>query len=171
MELTPALGVGVSDLHHAARAEVVRILKEADGDEAAQTKLLIRKLHDLELIADSEVDTLSRLCEIGVEAGAGRRDAKQAYFETRDLHNSMLAHGHASPVALALASSSVGSYTITEDPDGSGPVIFAKAGGNWEGRLGVAGAIIGGALGGGLGATIGGAVGGIVGAVVDECKK
>ena len=46
MELVPMIGVGVSDLQHAARAEVERIIKETKGDALAQIKVLIGKLHE-----------------------------------------------------------------------------------------------------------------------------
>jgi hypothetical protein len=170
MELDSVVGVGVSDLQHAARAEIDRILKETKGDELAQSKLLIARMRELNLITDAEVAAVSRLAEVGFEAGAGKRSAREAYFESRDLYNKLLAGGEASPVALVLASSAVGSYSITENPDGSGVVVFAKSGGNWEGRGAAAGAIIGSLWGPG-GAAVGGAVGGLVGAAVDSCTK
>src|SRR4051812_40712177 len=120
MEITPMIGVGVSDLQHAARAEIDRIIKETNGNELAQSKLLIGRLRELGLITHAEVEVVHRLAEVGYEAGAGKRGAKEAYFESRDLYNTLLAGGEASPVALVLASSAVGSYSLTEDPDGSG---------------------------------------------------
>jgi hypothetical protein len=165
------IGVGVSDLQHAARAEIDRIIKETKGDELAQINLLIGRLRELDLVTDAEVGPLNRLSEIGYEAGAGKRNAGAAYLESRDLFNALLATGSASPVALVLASSAVGSYSAAPDPDGSGKVIYAKSNGGWEGRGAAAGAIIGGAIGGVVGAAVGGAVGGLVGAAVDECKK
>jgi len=168
MELAPMIGVGVSDLQHAARAETDRIIKETKGDELAQARLLIGRLRELSLITDTEVELVYRLAEVGYEAGAGKSGAREAYFESRDLYNTLLAGGEASPVALVLASSAVGSYSLTEDPDGSGGVIFAKSGGNWEGRGAAAGAIIGSLWGPG-GAAVGGAVGGLVGHAVDKC--
>jgi hypothetical protein len=58
MELTPLVGVGVSDLQHAARAEIGRILEETKGYELAQSKLLIGRLRELSLINDAEVDVV-----------------------------------------------------------------------------------------------------------------
>ena len=171
MELTPTIGVGVSDLQHAARAEIDRIIKKTNGNELAQIKLLIERLRELNLITGTEIAALFRLAEVGYEAGTGKRSAKEAYFESRDLYNKLLAGGKASPVALVLASSAVGSYSITESPNGSGTVVFAKGVGFWEGRGAAAGAAIGTAIGGPGGALIGGAVGGIVGAAVDRCDK
>lgn len=162
------VGVGVSDLQHAARAEITRIIKETRGDPVDQSRLLVGKLRERDLITDAEVSSLSRMAEIGHQAGKG--SAKNAYFESRDLFNTMLAGGHASPVALVLASSAVGSYTITEASDGSGTVAVARTSGEWEGRGAAAGAIIG-SVWGPVGAGIGGAVGGIVGAAVDECTE
>jgi len=168
---TPMIGVGVSDLQHAARAEVARITKETKGDALAQSKLLLGKLHELDLITDAEVASLSRMAEVGRAAGAEKMKAKDAYFEARDMYNGLLAGGKASPVALVLASSEVGSYTVAENGDGSGTVVMAKANDEWQNRGAAAGAIIGGAIGGAPGAAIGGAVGGIVGAIVDDCKE
>jgi hypothetical protein len=107
------------------------------------------------------------LAELGSEAGAGRKAASEAYFESRDLYNNLLAGGEASAVALVAASSAVGSYSMTEDSDGG--VVFSKNSGHWQSRGTLAGATIG-AIWGPLGASIGGVVGGIVGEAVDECK-
>ena len=168
--LTPVIGVGASDLQHAVRAEVRRIMEETKGDPLAQSQLLTERLRDLRLITDPEVDVLNRLAEIGYKSGAAKGDAKGGYFQSRDLYNSLLASGRASPVALALASSAVGSYSITENPDEPGGVIFKKSNGAWQDRLGKAGAVIGAAWGP-MGAAIGGEIGGAVGAAVDECLK
>ena len=169
MELVPMIGVGVSDMQHAARAEVERIIKETKGDALAQIKLLIGKLHERQLINDKEVTALFQLAKAGHEAGAGKKSAQAAYFEARKLHNTLLASAGTSPVALVLASSAVGSYSMTQGPDGE-TVVFKKSGGDWEGRGAAAGAIIG-SLWGTPGALIGGAVGGLVGHAVDECTK
>jgi hypothetical protein len=170
LELAPLIGVGVSDLQHAARAEINRIIKETKGNELAQSKLLIGRLRSLGLLKDTDVKVVTRLAEIGHRAGAAKSDARDAYFESRELYNTLLAGGDASPVALVLASSAVGSYTIAKDPDGSGTVVFKKSSGDWEGRGAAAGAIIGSFWGPG-GAAIGGAVGGLVGHAVDECTE
>lgn len=168
--LAPMIGVGVSDLQHAVRAEARRIIKETKGDPRAQSQLLTERLRDLGLIADSEVDALKRLAELGHGSGGPKGDPKDAYFQSRDVYNSMLASGRASPVALVLASSAVGSYSMTDAPDESGGVIFKKSNGAWEDRLGKTGAIVGAAWGP-MGAAIGGAIGGAVGAAVDECLE
>jgi hypothetical protein len=168
MDINPAIGVGVGDLQHAMRAEVERILKEPNGgDPVAQTKLLYRRLQELDLLHDREVESLSKLTELSSEASNGKRSAQAAYFESRGHYNHMLASGNASPLALVLASSAIGSYTITEGGDGT--VVIAKSA-DWEHRGAAAGAAIGSVWGPG-GALIGGAVGGLVGAAVDECKK
>jgi hypothetical protein len=169
MELTPMIGVGVSDLQHAARTEVKRIIEETKGDALAQTKLLVKRLRELDFLTNSEVEPVVRLAELGHQAGIGETSATEAYLESRRLYDELLASGKASPVALVLASSAVGSYSTAEASDGSGSVIFAKRSNDWEHRGAAAGAIIGGAIGGVAGAAIGGAVGGIVGAAVDEC--
>jgi hypothetical protein len=109
------------------------------------------------------------MAEVGYEVAAEKTSATEAYLETRDLYNDLLAGGGASPVALALASSSVGSYSISQDSDGSKTIVMAKTS-TWEDRGGKAGTLIGAAVGGVTGAVIGGVVGGLVGAVVDECK-
>jgi hypothetical protein len=171
MEFTPMIGVGAGDLQHAIRAEIDRIVKETKGDELAQSKLLLGMLRKRDLITDTEVEAISRIAEVGHEAGAGKKGAnkaKDAYFESRGILNTLLASGDASPVALVLASSAVGSYSMTEDRDGSGTVVMAKTSGDWEGRGAAAGALIG-SFWGPAGAAIGGLVGGGVGHAVDEC--
>jgi hypothetical protein len=171
MEIIPAFGVGVGDVQHALRAELARLLNETRGGTLAQSKVLVRMLQDRQLITANDAASVYRLAKISNEVDTKKRDAKAAYFEARDLYNTMLAKGEASPVALAIASSSVGAYSISESPDGSGVVVFAKRGDGWEARGTSAGAIIGAALGGLGGALIGSAVGGVVGAAVDECTK
>lgn len=168
VEFTPAIGIGAGDLQHAIRAEIDRIVKETQGNTLAQSKLLIGMLRDKDLINEDDAATVYRLAEIGSEAGGGKRSAKDAYFEARDLHNTMLARGAASSVALVLASSSVGSYSISENPDGSGGIVFAKSSGDWEGRGAAVGAIIG-SFWGPAGAALGGLIGGGIGHAVDSC--
>ena len=169
MELVPMIGVGVSDLQHAARAEVERIIKETKGDALAQTKILIGKLRERDLINDKEVKTLSQLAKAGHECAAGKKSAQAAYFEARELYNTLLASAGTSPVALVLASSAVGAYSITQGSDGK-IIVFKASTGGWEGRGAAAGAVIG-SIWGPLGAAVGGAVGGLVGHAVDECTK
>lgn len=168
MELERSIGVGAGDLQHAVRAEVVRILRDTKGDPLAQSKLLLGRIRALDLITEAEAASLQRLTELGHEAGEGRAEAGRAYLESRAIYNDLLAAGGASPVALALASSSVGSYSTVENPDGSGGVVFKKNTGEWEQRGQKIGALIGANWGLG-GAAIGGAIGGAVGAAVDEC--
>jgi hypothetical protein len=170
MEMNSLMGIGAGDLQHAMRAEVDRILKETKGDALAQTKLLHHRLRELELIEDHELETLSRLAELASESARGERSAQAAHLEARDLYNRMLASRSPSPVAVAIASSSVGSYTVTESPDGAGTVVYAKSNGEWEHRGAAAGAVIGSLWGPG-GAAVGGAIGGLVGAAVDHCTK
>jgi hypothetical protein len=169
MELVPTIGVGVSDLQHAVRAEVERIIKETKGDALAQSKLLIRMLRERNLINDKEVKTLSQIAEAGHKSAAGKKSAHAAYFEVRELYNMLLASPGTSPVALVLASSAVGSYSTTQGSDGK-TVVFKASTGGWEGRGAAAGAVIG-SIWGPLGAAVGGAVGGLVGHAVDECTK
>jgi hypothetical protein len=170
LEIGPLTGLGVGDLQHAMLAEIKRILRETKGDELAQTKVLHGRLRELGLVEEGELETLDRLAEISFDTTGGLKSAQQAYFESREIYNTMLATGKASPVALVIASSAVGSYTIGESADGSGTVVFAKSNGNWEQRGAAAGAIIGSLWGPG-GAVVGAAVGGLVGAAVDQCTK
>jgi hypothetical protein len=166
LEFVPTIGVGAGDVQHAVRAEAARILRETKGDELAQSKLLTDWLRKLDLITDAEIEPVNRLAEVGYEAGAGRKSASEAYFESRDVYNTLLAGGEASPVALVLASSAVGSYSITEDSDGN--VVFKKSTGTWEDRGKRLGALVG-SYWGPAGAAIGTEIGGAVGAAVDEC--
>jgi len=170
MEVVPMIGVGVSDLQHAVRAEVERIIQESKGDALAQIKILIGKLRERDLINDKEVKALSQIAKAGHECAGGKKSAQAAYFEVRELYNTLLASAGTSPVALVLASSAVGSYSITQGSDGEIIVFKQSTGGGWEGRGAAAGAVIG-SIWGPLGAAVGGAVGGLVGHAVDECTK
>ena len=167
MELAPAIGVGVSDLQHAIRTEIDSIAAKTKGDAAAQSRLLIERLRERDLITEKDAGAITRLAELSEETDSGKRSAKDAYFEARHLYDVMLANGDASPVALVVASSAVGSYSISDGPDG---VVFAKSNGNWETRGTAAGALIG-SVWGPQGAVIGGAVGGLIGAAVDKCSN
>jgi hypothetical protein len=167
-ELGPMIGVGAGDFQHAVAAEVERILKETKGDVLAQHKLLDGMLRDRGLISHDEVEVISRLTELGHHAGAGKKGAHESYFESRDLYNKLLASGEASPLALVIASSAVGSYEMTQGPDGSGGVIFKKSSGDWESRGTKIGGLIGAYWGPG-GAALGGLIGGAVGHAVDKC--
>jgi Glycine zipper len=168
VETSQSVGVGVGDLMHAVRAEVDRIFKETKGDNLATMKVLTTRLRELDLVTDAEVGALNRMSEIAVEAGAGKRNAGTAYLESIDLHNSLVAAGNASQVALIIGSSVVGSYVPTADPGGSGAVIYSKSGGFWTGWGAAAGAVIGSAIPG-VGAALGAAIGGLVGQAVDHC--
>ncbi len=168
VETSPFVGVGVSDLMHAVRAEVDRIFKETKGDNLATMKVLTTRLRELDLVTDTEVGTLNRMSEIAVEAGAGKRNAGAAYLESIDLYNSLVVTGNASHVALIIGSSAVGSYVPTADPDGSGAVVYSKSGGFWTGWGAAAGAVIGSAIPG-VGAGLGAAIGGLIGQAVDHC--
>lgn len=171
MELLPAVGVGVSDLHQAARAEVQRIVSETGGDVLAQSKLLIANLRERELIGYDEVEHLSRLAELDYQAATGKLPAPQAYLAARDIANKLFADPNTTPVMQVLASSAVGAYSATPSPDGSGAVVYAKAeSGHWANRGALTGALIGGIWGPG-GALVGGAVGGLVGDIADHCTK
>jgi hypothetical protein len=141
-ELAPMIGVGAGDFQHAVAAEVERILNETKGDVLAQHKILDRMLHERGLISDDELEVISRLTEAGHHAGAGKKDAHESYFESRDLYNKLLASGKASPVALVIASSAVGSYEITQGSGGA-RVAFAKKSGDWQGRGQKIGALVG----------------------------
>ena len=162
--------VGPGDLQHAARTEVRRILEQSKGDPVEQSAALHRRLVELGHLREDEAQALTRLAKLSTAAGEGKADATAAYLESRAVLDGLFATGTASPLALAVASSAVGSYEVQPSPDGSGTVVFAKSNGSWEHRGAAAGAIIGGAFGP-EGALIGGAIGGVVGAIVDDCKK
>ncbi|GGM13754.1 hypothetical protein [Nakamurella endophytica] len=168
MDITAPVGLGGSELHQAVRAEADRIVRETKGDVAAQTAVLYGMLRRRGLLQDDEVETLSALARLGAGTADGDGDARTAFFRARDVHSALLASGTASPVALALASSAVGSYSVEPAPGGSGVTVYAKNQGEWEKRGAALGALIGADWGAG-GAAIGGLIGGAVGAAVDKC--
>lgn len=170
MDITPAIGVGAGDLQYAVRAEVENVVARTKGDVLAQTKLLIAMLRTRDLITDAEVTTLTRFAELDTQASKRQITAQQAYLESRSVLNTMLASGGATGVALAIASSVVGSYSVTDGGNGSEAVTLARSDGHWATRGAITGAIVGG-IWGPLGAAVGGAVGGAVGDVVDHCTK
>jgi hypothetical protein len=78
LELAPAIGVGVSDLQQAVRAEVDRISKETKDDELAQCKLLFGMLRERDLLTDTEVTAIFRLAEAAGAASPAQRPAAPA---------------------------------------------------------------------------------------------
>lgn len=172
MELTQTIGIGVTDIQHAALEEARRLMREAKGDRRVATGLAFERLHDLGWISAEERDVLQRMHELGFDATEeqkGGAPATSAYLEVRRMYNGLLAQGDAGPVVLALAAGAVGSYEPVPGDDGA-TVVYAKSNRSYQGVLGGAGAIIGGAIGGAPGAAIGGAIGGVIGTIVDDCK-
>lgn len=170
MEAVRSIGLGVGDLQAAAVREAALIMKRAKGDRQVAAGLVLEKLAELDLVSKEELRALSQLSKLEFEAAAGKIEARDAYLKARELHSGLIATATTGPVALALSAGSVGSYESIEEQNGTQTVVYKKSGGNWQGTLAGAGAIIGGVLGGGAGgAAIGGAVGGVVGKVVDEC--
>jgi hypothetical protein len=167
----PAVGVGVGDLQSAVARETERIMREAKGDRLAATKIILDKLLEMGLITESELPVLAGICEEGFAATSGKKDGSAAYHEVRKTYDEMLLKPGASPVALAFASASAGSYVATDGTDSGGgtTVVYKKSGGNWQETLAGAGAAIGGILGGAAGAGLGTVIGGVAGKIVDEC--
>ncbi|MDN4645064.1 hypothetical protein [Arthrobacter sp. PsM3] len=165
-----AVGVGVGDLQSAVARETGRIMREAKGDRLRATKIILDKLLEMGLITESEVPVLAGICEEGFAATSGKKDAAAAHHEVRKAYDEMLLKPGASPVALAFASASAGSYLATDGTEGGGTtVVYKKSGGNWQETLAGAGAAIGGILGGPAGAGLGTVIGGVTGKIVDEC--
>jgi hypothetical protein len=169
MEALPRTGGGLTELMHAARVETRRIREENKGDFIGEQRAVLARLTSAELISDDEAETLLGLYKIGFEAGEGKGDAQRAYFQTRDVFDKMVGGGHASPVALVIASAAVGSFEVTEGSDGAPTVMAFKQS---YGAAGAAiGAGIGGLLGGPAGAVLGGEIGGLIGGIVDDKKS
>ncbi|MDQ0826185.1 hypothetical protein QFZ60_002358 [Arthrobacter sp. B2I5] len=163
-------GIGVYEMQSAASREVKRIMAEVGGDRLKADKIVLTRLHELNFITEKELPVLSHICELGHAATGGKHDAAKAYQEVKKAYEELLVNGNASPVALAYASGAVGSYVSGDgtEPGGS-TVVYKKSGGNWQGTLAGAGAVIGGYFGGAGGAAVGAAIGGVVGKIVDDC--
>lgn len=164
----PAISIGMTDLMQAARTEVRRVRGESKGDPLAEQKVVLQRLVSAELVTAEEAATLLRVYELGYLAGEGKGNAQDAFFETRRVYSSMAASGKASPVALVVASAAVGSYELSEGPDGSPVITVYKQ--SYGQALGSIGAGIGALLGGPGGAVLGGAIGGLLGGIVDDKK-
>ncbi len=76
----------------------------------------------------------------------------------------MVVSGTASPVAMVVASAAVGSFNLSEGPDGA-PVITV-----YRQSYGQAGAAIGAGIGALLGGPAGGEVGSLIGGIFDDKK-
>ncbi len=171
MDSQKGIGIGIGDLQLATRREVRRLLNESKGNPDRAVILCLKKLVDMEIIAEEDLKSLTRLFEVGFRAAKGKTPAADAYLQCRQIADEMLASGRSSSPALALALAETNSYVAIDDDNGTPTVVYKKSQQSWESRLTAAGAVIGGALGGGAGAVLGGAVGGVVGGIVDECKS
>src|SRR5438045_2273390 len=103
MESTSAV-IGISDGMQAARAETRRIIETNKGDFVAEYTEIQARLIAADLISKQEGASLIELYRIGFEAGEGKRDATQAYFESREIYNKMAASVPANAAALVIAS-------------------------------------------------------------------
>ena len=168
METSTYLGTDIAGLMHAARAEARRIMEANKGDVVSDHKAILDRLEAGGLITGEEVQTLLELYKIGYEAGEPKGNAQRAYFQSRGIYNKLAAGGKASPVALVVASAAVGSFEITENPEGSTTVTMARV--SYGSSLAGIGAGIGSLLGGPAGGVLGGAIGGLIGGIVDDKK-
>jgi hypothetical protein len=168
METPSRTGTGLTDLMHAARVETRRVMDENKGDFIGDHRAILARLTAAELVTVEEADTLLGLYKLGFEAGEPKGDAQRAFFESRAIYTRMLAGGHASPVALVIASAAVGSFDVGEGSDGTPTVAVYRQS---YGQAGAAiGAGLGALLGGPAGAVLGGEIGGLIGGIVDEKK-
>ena len=142
------------DLQQATRAEARRTRQETRGDVPSQLRLLLKRLKNENLITDADAESVQRLFAVSGEARAGKQAVHDAYFQSREIQ-SMQASGQAGPVALAIASSTVGSYSINPGTDGSDTVVMAAANNRWATVGSAVGAAIGGRLLGEGGAALG----------------
>ena len=168
METPTYLGTDIAGLMHATRAEAQRIMEANKGDVVGDHRAILDRLEAGGLITDEEVYTLLELYKIGYEAGEPKADAQRAYFQSRDIYNKLAASGTASTVALVVASAAVGSFVISENPEGSTTVAIARV--SYGSSLAGIGAGIGSLLGGPAGGVLGGAIGGLLGGIVDDKK-
>lgn len=168
MESSTYLGTDIAGLMHAARAEARLIMVANKGDLVSDHKAILDRLETGGLITDQEAKTLLALYKIGYEAGEPKGDAQRAYFQSRDIYSRLAASGKASPVALVVASAAVGSFEISETPEGSTTVTIARV--SYGSSLAGIGAGIGSLLGGPAGGVLGGAIGGLIGGIVDDKK-
>jgi hypothetical protein len=169
MEFSRIAYVGAGDLQQATRTEATRIRQETKGDLASQLRLLLDRLKNENLISDEDAENLRNIFAANGEGKAEGQAAQDAYMKTRDIYHSMLASGKAGPVALTIASSTIGSFTIGPDGAGSGTMVIAKASNRWSQVGAAAGAAIGGRLLGDGGAGLGAIIGGAIGGAVDDC--
>lgn len=167
-EPSPYLGTDIAGLMHATRAEARRVMEASKGDLVSDHEAILDRLQAAELITGEEARVLLDLYRLGYEAGEGKADAQRAYFETRGVYDRLAASGTASPVALVVASASVGSYEVSPGDDGSTTVTIART--SYGSSLAGIGAGIGALIGGPAGGALGGAIGGLIGGIVDEKK-
>jgi len=168
METPTYLGTDIAGLMHATRAEARRIMDANKGDVVSDHEAILDRLETGGLITAEEAQTLLELYKIGYEAGEPQADAQRAYFQSREIYSKLAARGKTSPVALVVASAAVGSFEISESPEGSATVTIARV--SYGSSLAGIGAGIGALLGGPAGGVLGGAIGGLLGGIVDDKK-
>lgn len=169
----PHTVIGIADGMHAARVEARRIIDESKGDLVAEQDMLLSRLAEAGLIRAEERESLLRIFRVGHEASRDKGDVPRAFFEARRMHAQLAASGTASPVALLVASATVGAFDVEADEEGTPTVVVYKFSyGPHLTAIGAGiGALIGGAAGGILGGEIGGFIGGIIDSKKDDKKK
>ena len=163
MENYAPVRAGMSDLMHAARTEALRIMSETKGDHVREHELVLQRLVAADVIGGGDAESLLGLYKIGYEAGQGKGDPRRAFFASRDIYNKIAASPQPNPVSLIIASAAIGSFDLSEGPDGSIVVtVYALSYGQQGAAIGAGiGTLLGGAVGGMLGGEIGGLIGGI----------
>jgi hypothetical protein len=158
---------GMTDLMHAVRSETARTKTAAKGDLVAEHEMLLDRLIDADVMRREEAGALLQIYRRTFEAGEGKADPARSFFECRAVYDKLAGSGTASPTALVIAASGLGSFDLVAGPDGA-PVVTVYR--QSYGQQGAAiGATLGLVLGGGvLGATLGGQIGGLIGGIVDE---
>jgi hypothetical protein len=163
------LGVGVGDLQLAAVREIRRILAEAGGDPRKAVQLGLQKAYSHKYISESDLESLSKLCDLSADCSMGHTPPEVAHLEARRVFDEMLVGGQSTSAALAFASGSVGSYVTVDKSSDPPSIVYKKSNNDWESRLGNVGMLVGGAIGGTGGAMLGSAIGQIAGKIVDDC--
>ena len=169
--MTGLTGVGGGDLVHAVRAETKRIREQSKGDLPTQLRIILERLKVSGLITEVEGRDLQTLFDLGNNGQSGSRTATFMYTESRGILDAMLARDDVGPVALAIASTTVGSFSLDLDDEDSGTVVMKASSNRWQQVGAAAGAWIGARLGGAEAGGLGAIIGGAIGSAVDDCLE
>ncbi|MCH7737663.1 MAG: hypothetical protein IH872_09730 [Chloroflexi bacterium] len=151
-ELT--FGVSAGDLIDVVGREIQLTLRQAKGNRLDATKIGLQRMFAIGLITESDLERVSKACDIVFAADNASYDQTKAASELDALYLDMLASGDSSEIAITMVGVA---YSNKQDQTMAvsglfGMVVGGLIGSAIPGLGSAGGALIGGLIGGWLGA-------------------